>query len=83
MHFTGNMVCPLKKEDFLANKMNKQRFINLLSCHLEQNGVRVLHADADILIVRTVITSAQANNTVLIGDDTDLPVFLCSHVSEN
>ena len=84
VHFTREMVCPLKREDFLANKTNKQRFINLLSDHFEQHGTEVLHAeaDADVLMVQTTIASADRKNTVLIGDDTDLLVLLCSQASE-
>ena len=36
--FTRDMVMKLKKEEFLANKTNKQKFIMLLSEHLQQVG---------------------------------------------
>jgi len=77
----GAMLAKLKKEDFLSNKENKQKFINLLSGKLELSGSTTLHAegDADLLIVQTAIQSAQSVATVLIGDDTDLLVLLCYH----
>ena len=52
MRFTGDMICSVKKDVFLSNKTNKQRFITLLSSHLEQNNIVVIHAeaDADVLV---------------------------------
>ena len=78
--FTRDMACTLHKEDFLSNKENKQRFIYLLGEALEQQGCVVLHADADadVLLVQTAIASAGNKNTVLVGDDTDLLILLCS-----
>ena len=80
VNFTGDMICTLKKEVFLGNKSNTQRFINLLGKHFQDCGIEVLYAkaDADVLIVKTAITSAVSKNTVLVGDDTDLLVLLCS-----
>ena len=72
----------MKKDDFLVNQTNKQRFINLLSDDLQRQHNDVLHAraDANVLIVETAIACATANTkgTVLVGDDTDLLVLLCS-----
>ena len=74
------MMCTVPKEKFLSNVVNKQRFINMLSLRLEQDGCRVLHAtaDADVLIVETAIKMAHHYDTVLVGDDTDLLILLCS-----
>ena len=59
VHFTEDMVCPLERDDFLANKTNKQQFINLLSNHFEQNGNEILYAvaDADVMMVKTTMSS--------------------------
>ena len=35
-------------------------------------------ADADVLIVKTAVAIAQHLDTVVVGDDTDLLIFLCS-----
>jgi len=80
VNFTKDMVCTIKKDDFLANQTNKQRFINLLSDDLQRQHNDVLHgrADADVLIVETAIACAHSKDTVLVGDDTDLLVLLCS-----
>ena len=63
---------------FLANKDNKQQFINLLSAKLMEKNCRTYHAtgDADLLIVQKAMESASTMNTVLIGDDTDLLILL-------
>ncbi len=60
-------------------KSNKQLFINLLSHKLEQAGCVISHAqqDADLLIVRTEVQSA---DTILVGDVTDLLILLIYHL---
>ena len=79
------MQVALKKEVLLANSKNKQRFINLLGEYLESRGCRVLHAkgDADVLIAKTSVESAHHQDTILVGDDTDLLVLLCFHADLN
>ena len=73
--FTENMKVTPKKDNFLANPKNKQRFINMLSRFLQEDNCPTYHAegDADVLIVKTAVE----RNTVLVGDDTDLLVLLC------
>ena len=79
--FEGHMVMSSKKQDFLANKTNKQRFINMFANKLQAAGCTVFHAtgDADVLIVTTAVESAKTKTTVLIGEDTDLLILLCYH----
>ena len=79
--FSADMKITMKREIFLANSTNKQRFINLLSDRLKSKGCETFHADgdADLLIVLTAVKSAETMNTVLVGDDTDLLVLLCYH----
>ena len=83
--FTEDMHLTMKKMHFLANTTNKQRFINMLGDQLKQQGCTVYHdpGDADLLIVQKAIESATVGDTVLVGDDTDLLVLLCYHVSLN
>ena len=75
------MALETKKEEFLSNKYNKQRFLALLSQRLEQAGCETHKArgDADVLIVQTALTSAAKQEFVLVGDDTELPVLLIYH----
>ena len=45
--FSDNMPCKSKKEIFLSNTGNKQRFIQLISRKLSTNGVKIVQAVAD------------------------------------
>ena len=56
-HFASGMMIKSKKDEFLNNKANKQRFIHYLSDNLERAGCSVDHAkyDADVLIVLTAV----------------------------
>jgi len=57
VNFDSTMIAKLKKEEFLANKENKQKFIHPLGNKLQQSGCSTIHAegDADLLIVQTAI----------------------------
>ena len=79
------MVLDIKKERFLSNKKNKQKFLNLLKRKLLEQGYDVHSAeeDADLLIVLTAVELAENLSTVLIGDDTDLLVLLCHYAKLN
>ena len=81
--FTADMPTTMKKEQFLANRRNKQQFIIMLSKELQKKNCKTHHAsgDADFLIVQKAVKSATTTNTVLVGDDTDLIILLCHHTS--
>ena len=81
--FTESMSVTLKKDNFLSNPKNKQRFLSMLSKALQNVGCITHHAngDANLLIVKTAVESARTSTTVLVGDDTDLLVLLCYHAS--
>lgn len=84
--FTGETSLKLKKNEFLVNKVHKQRFLHLLGSFLEGGGCITIHAkgDAAILIVKTEVESAKVVDTILIGDhDTDLLILLCYHGDRN
>jgi hypothetical protein len=85
VHFTGAVTLKMKKKDeFLFNKENKQRFMHLLSGKLEV-GVRCIrHVKMQIyvLIVKTDVGCANKQVTVLIGDYAALLVLLCFHVKD-
>ena len=72
-----------KNKEFLMNKINKQRFVNMLGETLEKNNYKsyFASADADLLIVQKAVESATTMKTVLVGNDTDLFVLLCYHAS--
>ena len=61
--------------------MNKQNFLKQLGDDLQAAGCQIFYAssDADVLIAQKTIESASAQDTVLVGDDTDLLVLLLCH----
>ncbi|MEW8547735.1 MAG: hypothetical protein AB2693_29860 [Candidatus Thiodiazotropha sp.] len=81
--FSSDMTLDMKKDVFLANTQNKQKFISYLREKFSENGIRALHAegDADLLIVKTAVESAEGDPTILIGEDTDLLILLCHYAS--
>lgn len=81
--FIADMTLTMKKEEFLANRQNKQQFLSMLSGELQKTNRETYHAsgDADLLIVQKAVQFATIKKTVLIGDDTDLLVLLCYHAS--
>ena len=84
VHFDPTMVLQTKKDEFLSNTKNKQRFINMLGFRLEAIGCQVHHAkgDADVLVVETAVACAEKNDTVVVADDTDILVLLIHHASQ-
>ena len=81
VNFVGSMPLKTKKQHFLSNCENTERFIDMLSSKLQEHGVKTLHAesDADLLIVQTAVDSAANSATTAGGEDTDLLVLLCLH----
>lgn len=75
-----NLSVTVAQSAFLSNKTNKKAFIELLRNYLNfHGGIQSLQAeaDADGEIVRGGLTSCKAgNNTVVVGQDTDLLVLL-------
>ena len=83
--FTEGMPCKTKKDLFLSNNQNKQRFIDLLAAKMRHENIEVLQAedDADLLIAKTALAVAEHQTTVVIGEDTDILVLLCHHIKDN
>ena len=79
--FTLHMTLQTKKDFFLSNKKNKQRFIDFLCEALTKNSCTTVCADgdADCMIVAQALESSKSKTTVVVGDDTDLLVLLCYH----
>ena len=74
----------VSKEIFLSNLKNKQNIINFIATCLEQNHIEVRSADddADVLIATTAVECSEKQETVLVGDDTDLFVLLWHYLPE-
>ena len=85
VQFTPDMLLSEKKEEFLSNTTNKQRFIHLVERCLEENGIPVQHAqgDADCVTVQVALRYAMEYAAVLVGEDTDLLILLLFHVKSD
>ena len=73
-----------KKNEFLQNTGNKQRFINHLTRVLERSCTVIqAKGDADTMIVDQALQSASSKTTIVVADDTDILVLLCSQALPN
>ena len=65
----------------IFSSANKQNFLKQLGDDLQATGCEIFYApsDADVLIAQKAIESASVQDTVLVGDDTDLLVLLLCH----
>ena len=75
----------MKKEDFLTNLDNKQRFLEMLAIRMNENHLQCIQSvgDADLLIVKTAIDSARNKTTVVIGENTNLLILLLYHAKNS
>ena len=77
-----NTVIDVTKTQFLSNKRNKQRFLDLLANYLEHGGIGVKRAeqDADFLIAITALKMLEENTCIqVLADDTDVLILLIHH----
>ena len=82
-----------QQEPFLANTVNKQSFIALLTDYLTTNGITVHVAEggADVLIVSVALEHAKplhdaqqlARPVIVLGEDTDLLALLLFHTTSD
>jgi len=81
VHFEPSMKLQSNKDQFLSNPCNKQRFIHALGERLSETGCDIQNAigDADVLIAKAGVASAQTRSTVVVADDTDILVLLIYH----
>ncbi|CAC5369996.1 unnamed protein product [Mytilus coruscus] len=81
--FTRDMPLRIKKETFLLNQSNKQRFVEILMDTFQEHSVEAIQAkeDADLLIVKTAVEKSNRQEVVIYGEDTDLLILLC-HLAE-
>ncbi|KAJ8686053.1 hypothetical protein QAD02_021846 [Eretmocerus hayati] len=78
---------PMAKEHFLTNEKNKNRLILMIMAELQRAGYSCKQAceDADVLIVTTAINIWRSTSTatMIVGEDTDLPVILTQLTKAN
>lgn len=78
--FTGTMLLNCKKELFLSNTSNMQRFINMLGKVLHENDCNVLYSSNTVAkIAETAMNAANSKETVVVGGDITELVVLCHH----
>lgn len=85
VHFTHEMKLTIKKEVFLRNNKNKEKFIQNLGKELTSAEYQVLYSkgDADVLIAKTALTMSRNEDTCVVGNDTDLLILLLSYPQHN
>ena len=76
-----------KREEFLRNRNNKVKLIDLLKKRMQKSNI-VTHqskeGDADTLIVQTTLQITQQNESVVVAaDDTDVLVMLLYHLKKS
>lgn len=73
----------IKKDMFLRNKKNKQRFIELLTKKLQDNGFSVYISLNDLTVMMTKVAaqSSKTHNTIVVGQRVDLIMVLCFYAS--
>ena len=85
INFTEGSQFTGRKDNFLANSINKQKFISMLSNDLRAQHVSVINAtgDADVDIAKCATELTCDNSTTVIGEDTDLLVLLLYYVQDD
>ena len=80
VNFQDDMKVFGSQEDFLSNRHNKVLFIKRLSSYLIKRGIQTETAedDADAMIVTTGLQYSDANDVVIVGEDSDLIVLFFS-----
>ena len=84
-----NTIIPTDQKKFLSYKKSTQKLIDLFSCYLPEEGVRVKHAlddgDANTMIVQQLLNKAAKKNVLVHCIDTDVFFALLQHfdISEN
>ena len=84
--FTTETILSDDQQAFLANTVNKARFIEMLSCGLRHQGFTVVQAEADCDtgVVSTALVKASCRQTVAVAaDDTDILVMLVHHLQDH
>lgn len=76
--------CDTDRERFLANPLNKSRFIMELAHTLEPYfRIIVADGDADYTIATTALKMAEQVPVIVVSDDTDVLILLLHHASQD
>ena len=68
------MKLSMKKEEFLLNTSNKQRFLEKLIEIMNEGSLTAIQApgEADLLIVSTALDLSMKHHVAIVGEDIDL-----------
>ena len=85
INFTEDMMFTSIQERFLANSLNKQKFIRLVGNKLVKKGCTVTHSrdDADLNIAMYAISYSAHKNVTVIAEDTDILILLLSLATDD
>lgn len=85
MSFTGTTPLKYKKEVFLSNVKNKEKFIKILTEKLQHAGCIVMNTagDANVLIAQIAADMSDNKTVVVIGEETNLLILLCYYAKED
>ena len=85
VQFQVDMTLQVSKEEFMLNKKNKQRFIDLLAINLKDEGINVVQCegDADVSVVLAALKESENRPVCVHGEDTDLLVYLLHYAKCN
>ena len=84
INFTEDMFTSTQ-EMFLANSLNKQKFIILIGNKLEKKGCTVIHSrdHADLIIAMYAISYSAHKNVTVIAEDTNILILLLSLATDD
>ena len=76
----SSIIFQLNQQDFLANEVNKSKFIRFLMGYLSGHGYVVGQSsnDADTLMGKHVLRSAKSGNPAVVVADDTLLFYLCT-----
>lgn len=83
--FTSDMNLKIKKETFLQNRKNKQRFIELLTKTLVDScfTVRITFDNAVVAVATFAAKLSESHEIVVVGKQVDLIMVLCYYAVED
>ena len=81
---TFEAVLDSRKDLFLSNPRNKEKFIKLVSDRLRDEGIMTINCegDADTEIVQAALALSTEDNVTVLADDADITVLLIHGIQE-
>lgn len=82
--FIGATPLKTKKQEFLSNSKNRNKFVDMLSEKLVETGLTVAKTtdDANILIAEKSVSISAEKMTVVVGEEATLLVLMCFYAKD-